>query len=222
MVKCVGVTTAVGILNKPALVNWAANKAVELCQGAIQPNEAYSEIYLDQVWQEARRAHRVFKEEAAAIGTLVHTQLESYFRGDTAGGDNGELPQTAVRAIEAAKWWLNARKIEPVVIERRVYSRKHKYVGTLDKLARVDGVLSLIDWKSSKSIHEDYWLQQAAYLKAYEEEFPAEKIEKRYLLHLDKETGEPTPYVRKSAAELTRDYQAFLAALRLHNWKQAQ
>lgn len=219
-VKCTGVTTACGILAKPALIQWSANKAVELCQGAILPNELYSEIYLEQVWDEARKAHRIFKEQAATTGTLVHAELEAFFNGVQSPHDS--LPLEAQRAVDAAKWWLNARKVEPVAIERRIYSRKHKYVGTLDKIATVDGILSLIDWKSSKSIHSDYWLQTAAYVKAWEEENPAQRIEKRYLLHLDKETGEGIPYVRKSTRELNRDYQAFLSALKLHNWSKGQ
>lgn len=219
-VNCVGVTTACGTLAKPALIQWAANKAVELCQGAILPDQTYSEVYLEQVWAESRKAHRLFKEEAATIGTQVHGELERYFSDPT--GEVGELDPRVNFAVEAAKWWLNARKVEPVVIERRVYSRKHKYVGTLDKLARVDGILSLIDWKSSKSIHEDYWLQTAAYLKAYEEEFPADKIEKRYLIHLNKETGEYTPHVRTSARQLNKDFQAFLSALKLYRWQKEQ
>lgn len=217
-VKCPSVTTVCNIVDKPFLIPWAVNKCLDVCRGAVRPGEIYPEVYLDQVWEVARRAHRDIKEEAGAIGTAVHTSLEAIFRGLVTREQVSYQQTPAVEAcIGAACDWLAEHKVEPIEIERRIYSRYYHYTGTLDKIALVDGQICLIDWKSSKSIHKDYWMQTAAYCKAYTEE-TGTPVVKRYLIHMDKITGVPTPHMRKNKGDLVEDFNGFKAALKLHNY----
>jgi hypothetical protein len=74
--------------------------------------------------------------------------------------------QWAFRAFET---WATRVHLKPVRIERIVVSKVHGYAGTADLIARVDGVLSLIDFKTGKAIYPEAHLQSVAYGVALEE-----------------------------------------------------
>lgn len=207
------VTTICGIIDKSAaLTQWASNMAVNVMRGGILPDTPYPEVYLETLFNVAKFGHRAVKQEAADIGTQAHRWLESYFKHGVKN-DPPDHPQVC-NCIHAALDWLDTHHVEPIEIEKRVYSRKHRFSGTLDKLALVDGVLSLIDWKSSKGMYPEYRLQTAAYVGAFEEEC-GKKVQTRYLIKLGKEDGEfePHEYPRKFQK---KDYQIFISALKLY------
>lgn len=213
-VQCPSVTTIVSVIDKPFLVQWAANKAVELIKGAIGPGVEYEEIYLEAVFDAAKSAHRKIKEEAGAIGTQVHAILQ----GD--GGDVGmnreHIDTRVVQGVAAGLSFLSSKhKVELIHNELPIYSRRHRYSGRLDRIAIVDGRLSLVDWKTSNGIWPEYFIQISAYRSAYEEEL-GEKIEKCYLVHLDKTTGEfhDIPVGRTKSH---KDFQTFLSCLKIYN-----
>ena len=204
------VTTALQVLDKPALIPWAINQTIELIRPAIQPYVEHSESYLEEVYSQARRAARTARGLAADIGTQAHSILERY-------PDCGTPPDGPVgRCVSGGIDWLQSHTVEFVEREYLIYSRRYRFSGRFDGLARVDGVLSLIDWKTSTGLYPEFRLQTAAYVHAYEEEHPDQRIEQRILIRLGKEDGVFDPHVfdRKS---LRADFNAFLAALRLHN-----
>lgn len=196
------------------LMGWAVKSALKVVEGAIRPGEVYDEVYLAEVLARAKGAFRDIKAEALNVGKAAHTFLESYLKGE-----NPELPLegTPVRScVDAAIAWMDEHRVEPIEVERRVYSRKYKFCGTLDMLARVDGYRALIDWKSSNSIYPEYWIQTAAYAKAFEEEDPNyyHKIKHRYIVRLGKEDG--TFEVQKHGRKQCNiEFDAFLGALKL-------
>jgi len=207
------VTSIVGTIDKSGpLIGWAVKNVLTCCKGAILPGVEYSEIYLSQVWENARKSFREVKEEAAEVGIEVHQFLEDHFRGlEPVLPSEGSQTRAAV---DGAIKWLRDHEIRPVEVERRIYSRRHKYSGTLDKLALVDGELSLVDWKTGKDIYPEYWFQTAAYQAAFEEE-TGEKIRRRIIVRLDKETGDFDPRVR-GRSKTRADFGAFLGALKIH------
>ncbi len=107
------------------------------------------------------------KNQAAAEGTMIHHILEKIIIGD-----GFVVPEQYLgikkafddfiknHAFHSRKEWL----------ERRVKHSNHRYSGTFDILAEVDGELAIVDLKSSASIYRDYRLQTAAYLSAINEE----------------------------------------------------
>lgn len=207
------VTTICGIVDKSqALVPWAVNVTLDFLRKAILPDQTYSDIELQTIFETAKRANRIVKQEAADIGTQVHNWLEKYFKtGIPPEASDDEQVQNG---IKAALGWLDEHKVEPVAIEKKIYSRKYKYSGTLDKLAVVDDKLCLIDWKTSKYIYAEHRFQTAAYVAAYEEEI-GEKIDSRWLIQLGKATGEFDPH-RFPRSHQKRDFKAFVGALRVY------
>ena len=60
-------------------------------------------------------------------------------------------------------------KFKPLMVEFTVVSHKYGYAGTADLLAEVNGVLTLVDWKTGKSVYREAHLQNAAYRQAVRE-----------------------------------------------------
>lgn len=79
------VTTALKIINKPMLVNWAANMAVDHIKDAIEVGKSYDEVELVTIFKTARNAHYHKKESAADIGTLLHGWIEDYINEKNPG-----------------------------------------------------------------------------------------------------------------------------------------
>lgn len=203
------VTTALDALAKPALIPWAVNATLNFIRPAIQPGVEHAESYLEEVYSQAKREFRNVKRDAADVGTQAHAILERY-------PDCGTPPDGPVgRCVSGGINWLNSHQVEWLHRECPIYSRRHRYSGRFDGLVRVDGVLSLIDWKTSNGIYPEYRFQTAAYTAAYEEEHPDIQIEQRILIRLGKEDGvfEPHVYPRSS---LRKDFNAFLSALKIY------
>src|SRR5262245_34040247 len=110
-----------------------------------------------------REQHR-----AAMIGTAVHAGIEWQLR-TRLGEDPGpepRLPDAAAWAVESWKDWARQVDFEPLGIERVVVCPRCGYAGTLDLYARVQGLLTVLDWKSGKAIYPEAFLQNVAYRHA--------------------------------------------------------
>lgn len=194
------VTAICGVANKPALIWWALDLGLDLCREAIKPGTEYAEIYLQAVFEAARKQHQTVKQEAAQKGKERHHGLE-----------------TLLRAAKQAAQEIVIEGIGPCVpieVERRVYSRRHRFSGTLDAIVRTGRDLVLLDWKTGKAIYPEYRLQTAAYQHAWEEEFPDQPIADRYLIRTPEENiFEPHPCPPSS---YRLDFKGFMGAKALH------
>ena len=59
--------------------------------------------------------------------------------------------------------------IEWLGSEKKVYSKIWNYAGTIDALARINGELYVIDFKTSAKVYKDYYLQVFGYAQAIHE-----------------------------------------------------
>jgi len=189
-----GVTTYLGIKDKSApLVSWATETAgLHLYDVLASGNP----ITMDDV-REAIGKHRTIKDEAATIGKAMHEWCE-YFIKHKLGREGYETapvmpadPQIAL-GIDSFLEWYMAHDVQFVDSERMVYSRKNKYVGTMDFDAIIDGKRTGGDFKSSNGLYNSVLAQISAYQDAREEEAEYEgqpiKYENRMVVRLSKET----------------------------------
>lgn len=160
--------------------------------------------------QIAKNKWREAKEEAADIGSLAHDWIEQEIKGLKPTMPDNDLVKNCVFAF---KKWQNEEKIKWLETERIVYSQKHHYVGKLDAIAKINKKTYLIDYKSSKYLYPEYYLQTAAYQLAYEEEF-GKKIDGRILLKLGKEDGS---FEHRVIDDYDQDKKAFVALLEVKN-----
>lgn len=128
------------------------------------------------------------KNKSAAEGTLVHNAIQKLVVGETIAIAPEIMP--AVRAFQE----FNAGRgiaFHPEFIEKRVWSARNRYAGTIDALASVDGKFGVLDIKTSTGFYSDYNLQTAAYVLALQEPEIAQAlslpnaIQTRWILRID-------------------------------------
>lgn len=95
--------------------------------------------------------------KTSEAGTEMHTAIEQYLRGEC-GLDNPNLPEGWVNFI-------NKYDIEPIMMEERFYDNELMVTGQPDFFGWVNGVLSIIDWKSSKKPSLKHKIQGSIYAK---------------------------------------------------------
>ena len=212
-------TTALSAISKgDGLLQWAVNQAIDyartnLMNGGCEDEGLYQVAPedLELVLQGAKGAWKAKRDEAATIGTLAHNWVEGYLKGEDPAWP--EDPHAA-RACEAALSWIKSVSWESIKIEHQIYIPELGVAGICDWYARINGVLAVPDWKTSKSLHSSYAYQTAAYLKALEGEF-GEKIPHRWLIRIDKETGIVEPRFLPEE-DIVADYAAFTSAVTIY------
>lgn len=175
------VTHILQAINKPALVNWAANtERAAVTEAAADlyaewagqlvppqmPRASYVATLLARLGQV--KAHQKELAKAGEVGTQAHKLIEWTMRA-AIGADAGPKPQVSDKALWATmafEDWAKSVNLKPVLIEQTVFSRTHQFAGTMDLLARVNGVLTLIDFKTGKAVYPESFLQSVAYQTA--------------------------------------------------------
>jgi hypothetical protein len=187
----------------------------------------------DRLLQEAKSAHREHFEDAGDVGNMAHAWIEESIKYAIKHNDgivekmhpSAPEDERAVNCGLAAFKWMQEHNVRWLHTERKIYSRKWKYAGTMDGLAVVDSCdnpacchkffldqLSVIDWKSSNHLRIEYLYQTAAYQHAEQEEFGKE-IAARWILRLGKEDGEFEAWYE---VDFEKDFETFLACLNLY------
>ena len=190
-----GVTSILQRLDKPALVQWAANMAVADMSDRLWVRLNSEGPLLDMqdvedAASEAKTAHRRFSKSAADIGSEVHAFAEKALTGQRVSiPKNRQANKGAVAFLD----WLHTRKTEPIDCERMVFSKRFFYAGTCDFYGLIDGELCVLDFKTSSGLYLEMLLQLAAYQIAIEEE-QGEQIDAGWIVRLDKKTGKFEPY----------------------------
>lgn len=202
------VTQILGIIAKPALINWSANTAIDSVRGAILPGKAYDEVELENIFETGRQAHNRKKVDAGNIGTFIHEWIEKYI--------HNEKPKMPVNSdlresIEQFLGWKQKNNVEFLLSEQVVFSKKHKFIGTLDFVCTIDGVPFIGDTKTGSAIYPEYFLQTSAYRFAREEEFTNEKYKGQVIVRAGKAGDLEIAIVRKNT-EYEDMFQAFLHA----------
>jgi hypothetical protein len=138
----------------------------------------------------------------------VHQYAECFFKGLPL--PELKTPESRLSA-EAFHKWIEANKIEVLAVERRIFSKEFFYAGTCDLVAKIDGKLGVIDYKTSSGIYPEMQMQTAAYQHALQEEknlvFP-----ERWIVRFDKVSGE---FEAKPFYDFENDFAGFKGALAL-------
>ncbi|MER5501363.1 hypothetical protein ABT096_29740 [Streptomyces sp. NPDC002561] len=160
-IKVPGVTSVVGMLPKDFLTFWAAKEAAEaavsnwdIVSKLVQRDPAGATDYL-------KNAHRRKTKAASDLGSAAHDYFERLARGDS-------VPLRQVHAdvkphVTYFKQFLDEIQPEFLHLEETVWSDEHQYAGSFDAIARVDGEVVVLDWKTSKSVYDSVALQLSAY-----------------------------------------------------------
>lgn len=135
-----GVTTILGLREKPALHGWIAKITKE-----------------GHDWAN-------YRDDMGAVGTLAHLMILSELQGQKP--DTTDYSQNQIDLAENCYLsyleWAKGKSIEPILIEQHVISDKWRCGGTADFYGRINGVLTLMDYKTGGIYDESYW-QVSAY-----------------------------------------------------------
>ena len=209
----ISVTTVLKVLNKEALVGWAAKVEREAVLKVVEEvlrdprslTKPLTEILLEiESRIPAVKAAELALSKAGDIGTEIHDVLEHELKKQM----GVPVKEVVVRpeALEAARKglvYLKGLGFEPLLTERSVWSVYPSYAGTLDAygIAYYKGkpVNVVADWKSGKSIYVEAILQVGAYAAALRERVLAGDIEVKIvdnlyglIVRMPKEGGEPS------------------------------
>ncbi|MEV7425171.1 hypothetical protein [Streptomyces sp. NPDC091212] len=212
-------TSIVGMLPKDFLTFWAAKESAEaavtnwdIVSQLITRDPAGAVDYL-------KNAHRRKSKAASDLGSSAHDIFERQARGDIIN----------VRHIHAdikphVRWFdefLQEVQPEFLYLEETVWSDTHQYAGSFDAIARIDGEVAVIDWKTSKSVYDSVALQLAAYrhadriiLEETGESIPVPEMTGGAVLHVRPEGWQFVP-VQCDAQVL----DAFLALRSVYDWE---
>lgn len=152
-------------------------------------------------------------EEATTFGKRVHALTERIDRGEVFTPE-----PDLVAYAETWKLFVADHVAEWIAIEVFLYSLKHGYAGTADRVARLkNGHTAIVDLKTSKHASDDYGLQTAAYYGAlYEME--GTRVQERMAVFLP--SNRPDYYGIDHFEDLHDDWAEFIR--RRDGWRRQQ
>lgn len=156
--KVVGVTTALDVLAKPALLNWFAEQAAKR---AVDEWDELALLPISERMERIRYGARDTSRAAALRGTQIHDYGHAL-----AEGRDVDVPAEHRGPVEAYARWLDEWDITPLAAETPLASVQHKYGGTADLWGTVgkrDGQTALLDIKTGKGIYSETAWQLAGY-----------------------------------------------------------
>lgn len=224
-----GVTTVLGVINKPALVQWAANCAVDYIMENGLLLDLSGDTHTDlphfqidsKLLKEARTAHTQKRDKAADAGTDVHGIIEGLLKS-VIEIEGYILPETTSKNLQVQGFidWAVKNKVCFTSSEGRVYSTTHFTAGTYDFTCEMDGLKYVGDLKTTSSIYDRTpFAQCAAYqmmLAEMQGKEPSEIADRRLIINL-KKTGtfdeEKDVYISEHYED---DIELFMSALTMY------
>ena len=227
------VTTVQNLISKPFLLPWKIKITLESLQAEVdklyKDKVIITPSILEEVIKKVKGIDKTVSKEAMATGTAVHEVIENYLSGKEYTSGINRYTQNSFNAF---KKWEEDYNFKPILTEQTVYSKTHKFAGTLDCYGMVRGKPFVIDWKTSKEIYPDYLTQVNAYRVAFIEMLVDFLLEKSCpsgvasltegiisigvgVLRLDKLSGEyqwkeyPTSSDKNNNFNLDKDFKKF-------------
>jgi hypothetical protein len=187
-----GVTTTLGVLAKPALVPWA-NK---LGLAGIDVKN-----YVDVM---------------AEIGKVGHDMICCHNMGVDfdAGNTPKDIIDKAENCLISYLAWEKGHKVEPILCEAQLVSEQYGFGGTCDMFATIDGIKTLIDYKTGRSLYVDYMYQVSAYFHLLQE--TGNPVEQCRILRIGRDETEGFSERVITLPEVKKAFELFLHALEIY------
>ena len=188
-----GVTTFIGILNKPALVPWANNLGLQ----GINVKD-----YVD---------------DKADIGTLVHEMMFCDLKGEKVDTSYYTAIQIKIAKNSFKKYldWKKQHTIEPILLEAPLISEQFHYGGTIDFYGKIDGILTLVDYKTCKALYAEHFIQVSGYRQPLREH--KYKIKNCAILRIGRNETEGFEYVPIPTRKLALCWKLFKNCISIYN-----
>lgn len=162
------------------------------------------------------KAAQASTESSAREGTMVHEAVEGYLLGQTPQVDPIIAP-----AVQGFLNFMEGKNIQtaPDWVERRIKHEDHRYAGTIDAMALIDGKFGVLDIKTSQAIYRDYNLQTSAYVEALVKDFPS--LQTRWILRIDQQqVCEVCGATRRNKGGREKIKRSRKAPCAIHEWSE--
>lgn len=188
-----GVTTALKVLDKPALMYWAWNlgkQGIDL---------------------------RKHTDILAEVGTIAHGMILA----DLAKSEF-DVSEYAPKQVDLAEnsflsylSWKKKHTLIPLRVEKPIVSDKYAFGGTPDYYGKIDDELEVMDFKTGKAIYDDHFLQGAAYKGALiENGFQVDAVR---ILNIPR--AETEEFDEKARKDLENEWLIFLHCVEIYRLK---
>lgn len=200
------VTTILGVINKPALLNWA---------NRIGLNGIEMKNYVD---------------DKADIGTLAHAICEFSLVGtpiEWGKYTKEQILQACKCAKKFFEWKSYQNEFIPIASELELISEKYQYGGCCDLVAILNGRLTLVDFKTCSGVWDEAKFQTSAYKQLINENFEKllevainpipkkfKKIQDVVILRIGRDEEEGFEYY--PVTEVKKGFNVFKSALKLY------
>jgi len=186
------VTTVIGILAKNALIEWAYQCGLQSID------------------------YKAVRDNAGDVGSLAHYLIMCHLKGETP--DTSEYSEQDISRAETCliKYWdweKQHSSMEPVLVETPLVSEIYRFGGTVDCLAKLNGDMMLIDYKTGKAIYDEHIMQVSAYAHLLQENGYTVNTVK--ILRIGKEEKES--FEERTISDLETGWQIFLRCLDIYN-----
>jgi hypothetical protein len=140
-IRVPGATTVIGLLAKPQLIIWANRLGLQGID---------SSKYTDNL---------------AGVGTLAHHIVLCRYKGDIPDTSDFSENQIdlAMNCMKSYDNWESGHTIKPLLTEFSLVSDSLLYGGTPDLYCEMDGIFTLLDFKTGKALYPEVMYQLAAY-----------------------------------------------------------
>ncbi len=229
-------TACTGKLNKPALIKWAVDLSADhmiahFSQACAENPKTFALEEIIAVAEQARNKHEEKKTEGGEAGDIIHNYAHDFAKAVIAKkplptfdhlDEKNTVENRALNGINAFLSWYNLHHVEFLAMEELVYYNSYlagdtkagediiEYLGIMDLLARIDGKIEVIDYKSSKGVYNDQRYQVSGYFNAHNSNALRDrKASGARIVNFSKDTGD---LIEKAvpAEEVMKDYRAFI------------
>ena len=185
------VTTYLGVLGKPALIHWAWQLGV---QG------------LD---------YRKVRDQAGDTGTLVHYLILCQLKNQEPDLSYYTPQDLASAASPMNKFneWLKGKQVVTGLLETPLVSETYGFGGTPDFYGWVDGIGTLLDFKTGREVYQEAFCQVAAYKELLiESGYSPEAVK---IIRIGK--SEDDGFEERATGNLENHWKIFLACQQIYN-----
>jgi hypothetical protein len=205
------VTNVLSILNKPALVGWAAKQVATM---AADMREVLPSMKHDECVDLLKGAASRTSNRAGSRGTDVHEWVAQRLLG----GPPPTLTGQAHEYQAAAENWLDETKPEPITVETSMFHAL--YAGTCDAVVSMNGERWLLDFKTSSGIYGEAALQTAALSRCFLWHHEGSVIEAQPVDRVGVVRFAPNgKWEMKEVKEPEAHFSAFLSLIDVWHWQ---
>lgn len=211
-----GVTTVLGVINKPAILPWAVKCVSDNIREELIKVKANSldDKLINKICDEGKNIYKKKAEDAADIGTRVHGAVNEIIHGR-----KPVITPDIEAGVQGFIDWSTSNSIKFELGDTKLGSKLFGYGGSMDFMAFKGDEPVIFDLKTTKKrkdrdhgIYSEYAFQLSAYAQAFHETYGME-VKHVYALWVNKEKPEFKPVKVSSIPEA---FQGFLAALKLY------